>query len=275
MIDLSSWDPNQVREDYRALIASVSDSLAGKLARGRVVALIGADGTNTADVCNALAARFRDIEDVVQLCLGAGEEPGWLRQLRRLPSQNGKPGAAVRPDASNPNGSRRSDGTSARGLGLLDAIETARTVMIAQEKRARLTRAFNAVNEGALVLTDRFPQAQVTGTCEGPQLPTWASNGHGWRKKLADWERQPYDRADELQPDLVIRLRVSQYTAVLRCPHIPPEELLARKRVIETLQFNGADCGVVDIDADRPIEAVVDEAFDAIVKCLMQPLEGE
>ena len=128
----------------------------------------------------------------------------------------------------------------------------------------KLRRARRAAGRGALVVCDRYPQAQVPGIIDGPLLDDWMTSERRWRRALARWERRPYEQAQAHQPDLVIRLRVDDDTAALRRPGHDPRELGCRARVVEGLRFERAGLGVVEMDANRPFDAVFAEARAAV-----------
>lgn len=147
-------------------------------------------------------------------------------------------------------------------------------LVLAQEKRSKLRQARRAARQGALVLCDRYPQAQVPGIIDGPLLDVWLSSGSRWRQELAKWERQPYEQAHAFQPDLVIRLLVDDETAARRRPGHDPDELASRKRVVEGLRFDRAALGVVEVDANRPFDTVFVEAHAAMAERLLEPAVG-
>jgi thymidylate kinase len=262
-IDLSSWDPRQVQEGYRDLVGSVlATTPSGPSTSGRVVAVVGADGSGKSTLTRALAESFSDRE-VVHLYLGSGNGPmsllRWpLAQARRLAL--GASGSGDRRDAVKEHAPRA-----------LEASRSIWALALAQEKRAKLRRARRAARQGALVVCDRYPQAQVPGVIDGPLLDAWLSSSSRWRQRLARWERKPYERAHASQPDLVIRLRVDDETAAGRRPEQGDEVRVARQRVVEDLRFDRAELGIIEMDANRPFDTVFLEARTAITERLLDP----
>ncbi len=259
-IDLSSWNPAQVKSDYREFFGS---ALAARSDEGRVVALVGSDGSGKSTLSRALAESFGGQQEVVHLYLGSGDGPSsllrWpLTRIRR--SVFGAKGTAARRQAVHDR--------APRALGASRAVWA---LVLAQEKRAKLRRARRAARRGALVVCDRYPQAQVPGTIDGPLLDAWLSSASRWQRALASWERRPYERADALPPDLVIRLQVDPETAVRRRPGHDPEVLRSRMRVVEGLRFEEAEFGVVEVDANRPFDNVFVDAHAAVAERLAKP----
>jgi len=263
-IDLSSWSPARVRTGYRELFSSVLGAGSSERSdEGRVVALVGSDGSGKSTLSRALAESFGEDQEVVHLYLGSGDGPSsllrWpLTRVKR--AVFGAKGTAARRQAVHQR--------APRALGASRAVWA---LVLAQEKRAKLRQARRAARRGALVVCDRYPQAQVPGTIDGPLLDEWLSSESRWQRGLANWERRPYEQAHKLQPDLVIRLRVSQETAARRRPEHDPEALLSRKRVVEELRFERAEFGVVEVDANRPFDTVFVDARAAVAEHLVKP----
>jgi len=266
-IDLSSWSPDRVRAGYRDLVSSVlAAEQDGRRHTGRVVAVVGSDGSGKSTLSRALAESFADHRQVVHIYLGSGDGPSSLlrRPLNRIKrAVLGAKGSPARRQA-----------VQARAPRALDASRSVWALVLAQEKRSKLRQARRAARQGALVLCDRYPQAQVPGIIDGPLLDAWLSSGSRWRQELAKWERQPYAQAHAFQPDLVIRLLVDDETAARRRPGHDPEELASRKRVVEELRFDRAALGVVEVDANRPFETVFVEAHAAMAERLLEPAAG-
>ncbi len=256
-IDLSSWDPARVRRQHRDLVSSV---LAGRKpdrkGRGRIVAVVGADGSGKSTLSRTLAASFGDRREVMHLYLGSGDGPSsWLR----WPLIKAK---RVLFGAESPATRRRAVRQAApRTLAVSRSVWA---LTLAQEKRVKLRRAHRAARRGALVVCDRYPQAQVPGIIDGPLLDDWMTSESRWRRAMARWERRPYEQAQAHQPDLVLRLRVDGDTAARRRPGHDPDELVSRTRVVEGLRFDRAELGVVEMDANQPFDSVFAEARAAV-----------
>ena len=86
-IDLSSWSPDRVRAGYRDLVSSVlAAEQNGRRHAGRVVAVVGSDGSGKSTLSRALAESFADHRQVVHIYLGSGDGPSSLlrRPLNRI-----------------------------------------------------------------------------------------------------------------------------------------------------------------------------------------------
>lgn len=138
----------------------------------------------------------------------------------------------------------------------------ARSVMLAYERRALLTRAFARSADGTIVLSDRYPSSR-SGAPDSAQL------GHlpttpGLRPWLAGLEARLYD--DIPAPDLVIHLTAPLEVTLARNAardKTEPEDFVRfRHSLSMSLEFDGAV--VHHIDTDRPLEAVIRQVKEAI-----------
>lgn len=112
------------------------------------------------------------------------------------------------------------------------------------------------------MITDRYPQAEIAGSFDGPGL-SWTRKGTALVERIAARERALYEQMASSHPTLLVRLNVDVDTAMSRkADH--QRELLERKlAVISTLRFGGAH--IVDIDASRPYAEVL-----AIVRAVLR-----
>jgi hypothetical protein len=93
----------------------------------------------------------------------------------------------------------------------------------------------------------------------------------GWRHSqrrlahvLARREALPYEAAERIPPDLVLRLVVDQGTAEQRRPDHDPDDLRRRRDLVASLRFDRARHGVVEINAGLPYARVLTDAAEAI-----------
>ncbi len=131
----------------------------------------------------------------------------------------------------------------------------------------RFNRMLALRKRGYVIITDRYPQLEVTQAYDTPDLII-TNQGHLLVKWLAKKERQAFEWMTSYIPDLVIRLNVDIDTACKRKPD-HKRELLERKiAATPKLTFNGAK--IVDIDATQPLDHVLQQAQIAIHELLKQ-----
>jgi hypothetical protein len=214
---------------------------------GTVIAVIGSDGAGKSTVSQMLHAWLAGKVDVIPIYFGSGQGQSSILRwplklvLRLVRGRSGSP----RMDPEE----RRT-----RDIGLARAVWA---IALAREKRSKLRTAGRARERGFVVLCDRYPQTQVDGVNDGPLLWRWRASTARPKRALARWEDRMYDMAENVPPDVVVRLLVTPETAAARRPDDDPRELAFRTQLVRDLRFDNARYGVIDIDADDDLDAVV------------------
>ena len=229
-------------------------------AGGLVVAVIGSDGSGKSSVTSGLVEWLGGKTDVIFIYFGSGDGPASplrapLRAVLRLLR-------AVGSSAGSSSGSASGNGDRADG-GRVGITKGIWATVLAHEKATRLRRAARARARGIIVITDRYPQAQVMGMCDGPLLAPWLESTSNIRRALAAYERRVYEVDGPQVPDLVLRLHVSPSVAAERRPEHDPADLRLRVEVADSLRFH-TSAHVVDIDADKPQDEVLMAAKRAV-----------
>lgn len=142
-----------------------------------------------------------------------------------------------------------------------------RSVMLAYERRALLTRAAALAAHGAVVLCDRYPSAR-SGSPDSPQLPHRAPEGDSLRRWLARLEARLYREIPP--PDLVVHLTAPLDVTLarnrVRGKREPEDHVRRRHAASVALRFDGSP--VVRVATDRPFDAVAGEVKEAIAHAL-------
>jgi thymidylate kinase len=129
-------------------------------------------------------------------------------------------------------------------------------VLRARKRHQRAVRALRARNRGLIVIWDQWPQNQVAGLTDGPQLARWRGHRSPLLRTAADYELATLQAAELNPPDLVLRLQVSPGVALQRKPGMPADQLRRETEIVRRLQYP-AGTRIVDIDADQPFEEVL------------------
>lgn len=222
-------------------------------AGGLVIAILGADGSGKSTLTRALSDWLSWKLDVYRVYHGSGSgSSSWLRwpmvivlRLRNAftgrRSRSGGAGAASQPQQR----------------GRMRAARAAWGLALAWEKRGKLRRTWRARNRGLLVVTDRYPQDQVTGINDGPLLSHWSERRNPLLRWLAAWERTPYRWATYLPPDLVIKLEVDPRVAFERKAEDGMGLAQVARRVETVASLRYAPERTAQIDVNRPLPEVV------------------
>jgi thymidylate kinase len=148
------------------------------------------------------------------------------------------------------------DGTTTMTYPLLFGV---RSVMLAYERRALLTRAARSGKE-TVVLSDRYP-SEASGAPDGPQLAhlPMPSGRFSFRRALARMEDRLYRAIPA--PDMVFHLsaplEVTLARNAARNKQEPEDYVRFRHALSSRLRFEGAP--VYGIDTDRDLDLVVRE----------------
>ena len=148
------------------------------------------------------------------------------------------------------------DGEATVGTGPFPLLFGVRSVLLAHDRRALLTRAFAGSANGEIVLCDRYPSTNASAV-DGPQLRSNDPAALGpVRRRLARLEARLY--RDIPAPDLVIRLTAPLEVTLernrSRTKSEPEEYVRSRHARSAALEFTRTRLATVD--TDRPLEAV-------------------
>ena len=214
---------------------------------GRVVAIVGVDGSGKSTVTMAIREWLGAEIDVVPLYFGTGDgRPSLLMRpfklmmplIRRLIKTKPK-------GASHGKVSDRAPGP------LYSALLMVWAVIVAHEKRGKLLTAQRGADRGLIVLTDRYPQDEIVEFNDGPLLGRLSRVPN----RLRRFEASVYALSRRLRPDLVIKLDVLPETAARREPDMDPALISQRIADLRRLTFRGAR--VVTVDAEQPLRDVI------------------
>jgi hypothetical protein len=220
---------------------------------GRVVAVVGSDGSGKSTLVRGLTAEYSAKFDTLDLYLGSGDGPA---SLLRLPMKLAH--RVLRPGKDAPSAGR------SKGRRPMRFVRAVWAVTLAREKRQRLQRAHLARSRGLLVICDRYPQVQFPGENDGPLLSGWETARSPLLRWLASIERRPYVLAGTLAPDLVIKLDVDAITARRRRPGSTESYLAHRGSLVRGLTWDPDRTRVVTLDATASPAEVFRSASRAI-----------
>lgn len=226
---------------------SVEPHEAGRTGRaGKLVSLVGCDGSGKSSISQYLVQHFSETRPTVYGYLGLGS--GDLgRRIGALPFI----GPALEKKLNRKAKKARTKGEKLPGM-MTGLVLFAFSLV----RMKRFLRVKRAVEKGFLVVTDRYPQIEIPGQCDGPGLSA-AYSRNPLICFLAWLERRIYHGIVEFKPDLVIRLNVDADTAHSRKPDHDLEALKVKAELMPKLNFNHAP--LVEVDARQSYEAVQQE----------------
>lgn len=199
--------------------------------RGFAVVFLGCDGSGKSSLAAAAARFFGQKLDVERIYFGHGaSSPSLLIRAVRA--------------------TRRRLGRTAL---LRRVLRVPIAAAIALDKLWSFARLALARRAGVLVICDRFPQVEVSGINDGPQIPLLIP-GHPVAAALLapmrSFERSVYRLGARIAPDLVLKIQVLPGTAVQRKGEGTSLEIIRRKVEVVNAQRFGDDVTVVPIVND-------------------------
>lgn len=185
-------------------------------AGGLIFAIVGPDNSGKSTQAKSAVAWLARKVDTYYLYLGSGNGPkSWTRgaweSLGRVVERQSSPrGSRLSDSEINPFSKQNIPNKLALKARMRLIYKNVFAVLLAIEKVRKLRFAVRARNRGAIVVTDRFPQFIHKGINDGPMLdpkivPFWSK-----------WELRLLRQVNKIEPDIIIRLRVSADTVSAR-----------------------------------------------------------
>ncbi|CAN1486012.1 Tmk Thymidylate kinase [Methylophilaceae bacterium] len=223
-----------------------------KIPLNNVIAVVGCDGSGKSTLTADLISHLAQQRQVEWLYLGqsSGNIGEWIKNLPLIGTSFGRylAGKAERAhskEASSP-----------------DTLTALVIFLLSVWRAHKFRRMLKLSRRGILVITDRYPQAEVSGFYfDGQGLNS--ANAQSWlARQLLKQETRLYQWMTNHIPTLLIRLNIDAETAHERKPDHKLSMLRDKVRVIPTLHFNGAP--MLDLNGRDPYPQVLDAALTAI-----------
>lgn len=217
-----------------------------------LIAVVGSDGTGKSTLTNDIVKRLQQQQPTERRYLGliSGEDGDKIKKLpvigvwleRRLAAKSDKT-------------QRMSNG----GPALWAAV-----IMYGFSlwRASNLRKAVQLAQSGVLVISDRYPQAEISGFYyDGPGIGVERVTGR-LKTRLAEKERQLYREMAKIRPELILRLDIDVDTALSRKPDHSYEELKDKISQMVRIEYNGAN--IAELDARAAYDTVLSQALQAI-----------
>ena len=217
-----------------------------------VIAVVGCDGSGKSTLTNDLIEELSTRRRVQWLYLGqsSGNIVNWIRSLPLIGPAFGRYLLRKAERAHNKESSQP------------DTLTAIVIFLLSLWRVHKFRRMLKLAHRGVLVITDRYPQAEVTGFYfDGTGLNN--KNAQSWLARLLlKREMRLYTWMASHRPTLLIRLNIDAETAHARKPDHKLAMLREKVRVIPTLQFNGAT--ILNLNGCDPYPQVLAAALTAI-----------
>ncbi|RJT45095.1 hypothetical protein [Rahnella woolbedingensis] len=218
----------------------------------RVIAITGCDGSGKSTLATNLVNHLssQGATELIYLGQSSGRIGEWFCNLPFIGVPFGRyllsKSARVHDQPSTPQGN----------------VTTLVIYLLSCWRAVKFRRMLVKCKKGTLLITDRYPQAEVAGfRFDGPQLAK-SQGGNYWVRMLRNREQKLYRWMASFPPVLLIRLDIDAETAHSRKPDHAISALREKISVIPHLTFNGAH--ILDLDGRRPAGQILDESLSAI-----------
>lgn len=219
----------------------------------RVVAVIGCDGSGKSTLTADLYAQLRDIS-VTELVYLGQDSGNILRSILRVPLIGPMVGRYLVRKSQNAHAGDKKPAEP-------DVLTAIVIYLLSRWRRHKFRRMRALHRKGAIIVADRYPQAEVAGFYfDGPGLGG-AERASAFVRWLTARERQFYEEMAAYVPGLLIRLNIDAETAHARKPDHKLTMLQDKVSVIPTLAFNAAH--ILDLDGAAPYPEVLQAALGA------------
>ncbi|NND89818.1 MAG: hypothetical protein HKN42_03065 [Granulosicoccus sp.] len=265
----------------------MSCSNTNELPPHQLIAVIGCDGSGKSTVSRWLVQELAKAHDTRFIYFGTGDGPGgvpirvlnWLKKKSRYGNpavanstaraivdacadgeNTAKVAMRAQHDAASPGQNSRRKAGAEKAPDLLRLIWAA---TVYAERRRKMRSLDKDLAAGRVVVSDRYPQAEIPGIHDGPRLGyLLEKKGRGLLKRIAEMEQSAYLKLVQRKPDLLLLLDVPVTVALERRPEETLEELENRARIARALTFQNAHRIV--LDSSEPLSVIKKKALDAV-----------
>lgn len=213
---------------------------------GLTIAFLGSDGAGKSSSISEIYSWLNKMMDVRYFYLGSGDGPvSILRAPVKLALKIAQTFGVVK-KANNFKEDIKPHQSKNKKLGLARKLWI---YTLSRERVGRLKKANRCRMRGFIVLTDRYPQTEFEGACDGKRLA-------GQKGLAARKEDESFRLASLCPPDIVIKLIVSPEVACSRKPgEIDPETSAMLTERIKNIKFSDKTVSV-QINSDQAQEKV-------------------
>ncbi len=225
--------------------------------KGIIIAILGSDGTGKTTIVPMIKDVFSKKLDVITLYMGSGKgRSSIIRSALRLFKNNKKNNKLI-----NNNGNYN----KSLNLRLLGRIIWG--LILAKEKINKLSRIKKIADRGMMVICDRYPQSQIEGYNDGPLLTSVYNNGSALTKKICLFEQKLFKKAEEVYPDIVIKLIADPKVLKERRPEMDIDQINKKQKGISNLTFN-KKTKVFEVNSEKSAKKTLIKCMNSIDKCI-------
>lgn len=232
---------------------------------GVVVSLMGCDGAGKSTQTELITNELSKKVDVLFMYMGSGKgEKSFQRKSLDyiIGLKNKKKKKESNKDKNNIINDNKQEGKLKKGF-KSQLLYSIRAASLAYERKSKLKKIDKERKRGGIVICDRYPQTTTLGYNDGLKLYPNLNSSNSILKALAKYEYSCYNLANEIYPDLVIKLVGDLEVLKSRRPEMSMEVLDNKQQGIIDIKF-GKNTKVITSDIDKPIVQIKGEILKAI-----------
>ena len=248
-----------LRVFYKVFYKITKHSLVGKRRipfAGKVVVLVGIDGSGKSSSMNHLVNIFSKIVDVEKITLGSGQSGASL--IRRIIFYIFGTNAFLNGHKGTRNSENRKD--NKKRISFVYALWI---YLCTRDKRSNISKMHKAFLKGKLIFVDRWIQEIDLNFADAPRLNRYREE-KGFVGYVARFEQFYFDQIKLFKPDQIILLNITPETSVIRKPKDLTLEQ-AKRSALNMINFPWINIGKVKIiDANVSHEKVLKEISKSV-----------
>lgn len=205
---------------------------------GKIIVFMGVDGSGKSTLLSYTKKWLSKKMDIYPVYFGAGKGS---TSLLRFPFYITKKIFSVSKSKDNNGKTRSNDVNKDKGKknsNLVKSVKIIHAIILANEKKKKFKKIAKAKRNGLIVISDRFPQNEISGYNDGPKLQHWLNNDNTLKNKIATWEHNIYNMGEKISPDVIIKLEVNKETAKKRKPETPTSMIIKKINAVNKIQIS-------------------------------------
>lgn len=203
---------------------------------GKVIAIIGCDGSGKSTITKEIVKWLSWKIEVKHIYLGSGN--GYFSIYKMIKNEILK---------------RVKENTEIKNTLLeikqknilMKKLEELQNYRFSSRLKRLIRKNQKYIKNGAIVITDRYPQNQFIGIFDGPKIEKESSY-------LAKLEKKNFMTIENYFPDIVIKLKLPLEMILLRRPDDNIDILKKKTKIVEQLNYNNSL--QLEVDASMPFE---------------------
>lgn len=224
---------------------------------GLIVTIMGADGSGKSTQVKKVKEILFKKMDVRYVYMGSGNGPAsWHRSILKFGN------SLIKRNKKN-NESVYREEKKIEKLTIKNILRVIYFISLAIEKRSKLKQLNRFRKKGMICITDRYPQTQVYGYNDGLHMSYWLDSSNRFLRLLANFEYKCYELANEIKPNLVIKLIGDVDVLHNRRAEMTIEEIEKKQNGVKNIEFDNS-VEMIELDASSNVDDITRSILDTV-----------